>query len=227
MFNQLYRYLNDNYFINSNQSGFRELHSTVTCLLKNTDDWYDGMNTGNLAGKMFVDLKKALDSVDHLILCRKLESYGVLHRELAWFGSYLPNRVQYCRVNGVDSQAENIEIGVPQGSCLGPLLFLVYINDLPRALKNSTISMHADDTSLCFNSKDLSRLNEALNEDFSHVETWMISNKLSLNVAKTQSMLVSTKARRNALDRSNQVKIHGTELEVVSRIKYLRVNDTE
>ena len=119
-------------------------------MLKNTDDWYNGMNTGNLAGMVFVDLKKAVDTVDRLILCRKLESYGVLHRELAWFGSYLSNRVQYCRVNGVDSQTENIEIGVPQGSCLGPLLFLVYINDLPRALKNSTISMYADDTSLCF-----------------------------------------------------------------------------
>ena len=81
----------------------------------------------------------------------------------------------------------------------------------------------SNNTSLCFKSKDLSRLNEALNEDLSHPDTWMISNKLSLNVAKTQLMLVSTKARRNALDRSNQnlrVKIHGTELEVVSKIKY-------
>ena len=145
MFNQLYRYLNDNYFINFNQSGFRELHSTATCLLKNKDDMYNGMDTGNLAGIVLVDLKKAFDTVDHLILCRKQESYCVLYRELAWFGSYLSNRVQYCRVNGVDSQAENIEIGVPQGSCLGPLLLLVYINGLQRALKYSTISMYADD----------------------------------------------------------------------------------
>ena len=81
--------------------------------------------------------------------------------------------------------------------------------------------MNADDTSLCFKSKDLSRLNEAINEDLSHLDTWLISNKLSLNVAKTQSMLVSTKAKRNALDRLKQniqVKIHGTELEVVSEI---------
>ena len=96
------------------------------------------MDTGNLAGMVFVDLKKAFDTVDHQILCRKLEFCGVLHRELAWFGSYLPNRVQYCRVNGVDLHIENIDIGVPQGSCLGPLLFLVYINDLPRAVKSST-----------------------------------------------------------------------------------------
>ena len=110
VFNQLYRYLNDNYFLNSNQSGFRELHSTVTCLLKITDDWYNVMDTGNLAGMVFVDLKKAFDTVDHLILCRKLESYGVLQRELAWIGFHLSNRVQCCKVNGVDKQTENIEI---------------------------------------------------------------------------------------------------------------------
>ena len=135
---------------------------------------------------IFVDLKKAVDTVDYQILCGKLESYGVLHRELAWFGSYLSNRVQYCRVNCVDSQIKSINIGVPQGLCLGPLLFLVYNNDLPRAVKNSVTSMYADDTSLCFESMVLSRLNEALNEDLSRLDAWLISNKLSLNVATTQ-----------------------------------------
>ena len=223
---RIYCYISLVYFINSNQSGFRELHSTVTCLLKNTDDLYSGMDTGNLAGMVFVDLKKAFDTVDHQIICGKLESYGVLHRELAWFGSFLSNRVQYCRVNGVESQIENINIGMPQGSCLGPLLFLVYINDLPRAIKNSTTSVYADDTSLCFQSKDLSRVNEALNEDLSSLDAWLISNKLSLNVAKTKSMLVSTKAKRKALNKFNQnlqVNINGTELEVVSKIKLLGV----
>ena len=96
VFNQPYQYLNDKCFINSNQSCFRDLHSTATCLLKNTDDWYSGMDTGNLAGMVFVHLKKAYDTVDHQILCGKLESYGVLHRKKACFGSYLSNRVQYC-----------------------------------------------------------------------------------------------------------------------------------
>ena len=196
------------------------LHAYLKTLMTGTVGWIQGI----LAGMVFVDLKKAFDTVDHQILCRKLECYGVLHRELALFGSNLSNRVQCCRVNGVDSQIENIDIGVPQGSCLGPLLFLVYINDLPRAVKNSTTSMYADDTSLCFKSKDLSRLNEALNEDLSRLDAWLISTKLSLNVAKPQSMLASTKAKRKALDKCNQnlqVKINGTELEVVSKIKFL------
>ena len=94
------------------------------------------------------------------------------------------------------------------------------------AVNNSTTSMYADDTSLCLQSKDLSRLNEAVNEDLAHLDTWLTSHKLSLNVAKTQSMLVSTKAKRNVLNMSNQnlqIKIHGTELEAVNKIKYLGV----
>ena len=102
----------------------------------------------------------------------------------------------------------------------------VYINDLPRATKNSTTSMYADDTCLYFQSKDLSRVNEALNEDLSHLDAWLVSNKLSLNVAKTKSILVSTKAKRKTLNKSNQnlqVNINGMELEVVSKIKLLGV----
>ena len=181
------------------------------------------MDTGNLAGIVFVDLKKAFDTVDHQILCRKLESYKVLRWKLTWFGSYLSNRVQYCPVNGVHSQIENIDIGVPQGSCLGSLLFLVYINDLPRAVKSSTTSMYADDTSLCVKFKYLSRLIEGLNEDLSCLDAWLTSNKLSLIVAKNQSMLASTKAKRKVIDTSNQnlqVKINGTELVDFSKIKY-------
>ena len=155
--------MNDNGHFSCGQSGFLRLHSTVTCLLKNTDDWYNGMDLGKLVGLVFIDLKKAFDTVDHSILCKKLELYGVHHRELSWFKSYLTNRKQFCRVNGVDSEIGDMEIGVPQGSCLGPLLFLVYINDLPQAVLDSNVSMYADDTSLCYQSHDMTRLNEAIN----------------------------------------------------------------
>ena len=107
------------------------LHSAMICLLKNTDDWYNGLALGKLVGLVFIDRKKALDTVDHDILSRKLEYYGIQAQGLAWFRSYLSNREQFSRVNGVDLSIGDIFVGIPQGSCLGPFLFLVYINDLP------------------------------------------------------------------------------------------------
>ena len=110
---------------------------------------------------------------------------NIRNRELTWFESYLPNRKQFCRVGGIDSEIDHIEVGVPQGSCLGPLLFLIYIIDLPSSVQSSTVSMYADDTSLCYKSKDLTQLNMAINDDLRKLETWLKGNKISLNVAKT------------------------------------------
>ena len=152
VFNQLYEYLDKNKLIYYKQSGFRSLHSAVTCLLKSTNDWYVNMDKGRFTATVFIDLKKAFDSVDHDILLQKFEKYGVIGLEHTWFSSYLKNRRQLCRVNGVASNMEEIKCGVPQGSCLGPLLFLIYINDLPFALKNSEVTMYADDTSMSYSS---------------------------------------------------------------------------
>ena len=224
--NQLYQYMNDNGHFSPGQSGFLRLHSTVTCLLKNTDDWYNGMDLGKLVGLVFIDLKKAFDTVDHNILCEKLELYGVQQRELSWFKSYFSNRKQFCRVNGVDSKIGDIEIGVPQGSCLGPLLFLIFINDLPQAVQDSIVSMYADDTSLCYQSHDLTRLNKAINSDLKKLDTWLQGNKLSLNVEKTHSMLISTKQKQNSIKSQNKdldLKIRDNDLEVVKKTKYLGV----
>ena len=181
------------------------------------------MDLGKLVGLVFIGLKKAFDTVDHNILCKKLELYGVQQRELSWFKSYLTNRKQFCRVDGVDSEIGDIEVGVPQGSSLGPLLFLVYINDLPQAVQDSNVCMYADDTSLCYQSHDLTRLNEAINSDLRKLDAWLQGNKLSLNVAKTHSMLVSTKQKHNILKGQNEdltLKIRDNELEVV-KTKYL------
>ena len=161
-----------------------------------------------------------------IILCEKLELYGVQQRELSWFKSYLSNRKQFCRVNGVDSKIGDIEIGVPQASCLGPLLFLIYINDLQQAVQDSTMSMYPDDTSLSYQSHDLTRLNEAINSDVKKLDTWLQGNKLSLNVAKTHSMLISTKQKQNSLKSQNkdlELKIRDNDLEVVKKTKYLGV----
>ena len=157
VFNQLYQYLDHNDLLSPNQSGFRRLHSTVAFLLKNTDNCYTGLDSGQMLGMIFVDLKKAFDTVDHRVLCNKLKLIGIQHRELSWFKSYLSNRTQYCSVGGYDSEAGEMEVGVPQRSCLGPQLFLLYINDLSN-ISQGKVSTYTDDTSLCHMSNDISRL---------------------------------------------------------------------
>ena len=129
IYDQLYQYLNKHKYLVSHQPGFHSLHSVVTCLLKGTSDWYIDIDSGRYTAMIFIDLKKAFDTVDHQILLDKLT--GITGHARKWFSSYLDNRKQYCRVNGTTSSIENIDIGAPQGSCLGPLLFLLYINDLP------------------------------------------------------------------------------------------------
>ena len=168
------------------------------------DDWYNGMDLGKLVDLVFIDLKEAFDIVYHNTLCKNLELYSVEQRELSWFQSNLINRKQFCRVNGVDSEIEDIEVGAPQGSYLGPLLFLVYINDLPQAVLDSNVSMYADDTSLCYQSHDMTRLNEAINSDLRKLDSWLQGNKLSLNFATTHSMLISTKHKNCILKGQNE-----------------------
>ena len=179
IYDQLYMYLNNLGYISANQSGYRAFHSTLTASIKNTDDWYSGMDLGKYVGTVFVDQKKAFDTVGHSILFQKLEHYGIQEVDLQWFQSYISNRKQFARIDGVDSSIKNINIGAPQGSCLGPLLFLFFINDLPYSVKNAKVSMYSDDTSLALQSDKISYLTEALNDDLTNLHLWLKGNKLS------------------------------------------------
>ena len=127
------------------QSGFRYLHSTVTALLEATDSWAYDVDRGNINAVVFLDLKKAFDTVDHEILLSKLNKYGIEDMENKWFKSYLNNRNQKCFVNGCLSQNRSLACGIPQGTILGPLLFILYINDLPYCLSYTQPRMYADD----------------------------------------------------------------------------------
>ena len=120
----------------SQQSSFRKLHSVLTCLLKCTNDWYLNINNGLYTSVIFIDLKKAFDTVNHDILLKRLELYGARNKELSWFHSYLSNRMQCSKVNGTLSKFEKVICGVPKGSCLGPLLFILYQNDIQLSLKH-------------------------------------------------------------------------------------------
>ena len=162
IFNQFYDYLDANKSLYEHQSGFRLLHSVTTALMASTNDWYLNIDKGKYTGLIFIDLKKAFDTVDHEILLEKIKMYGVTGMEHDWFTSYLDNRKQFCRINGSSSDMKGITCGVPQGSYLGPLLFLIYINDLPFALQKSHVSMYADDTTISLSSKSIADLQNDL-----------------------------------------------------------------
>ena len=162
------------------QSGFRKKHSTETSLLSVTNEWYLNMNKGYLNGVVFLDLKKTFDCVDHSILLRKLELYGIKRVELNWFKSYLSNRIQRCKIGQTISQPQKIRSGVPQGSNLGPLLFLLYINDLPNCLKYTKANMFADDTNLTTASLNKEELRRRLNFDLELMHNWLLANKVKI-----------------------------------------------
>ena len=192
---QLETYLESNGILTEQQAGFRKNHSTQTSLLNITNQWLMNMDKGCLNGVIFLDLKKAFDCVDHHILIKKMHIYGIRGHTLAWFRSYLTNRTQICKVNQAMSDARTVKCGIPQGSNLGPLLFLLYINDLPNCLSLSSASVFADDTNISTHGDTGNEVQERLNADLENVHQWLLANKLTLNKQKTEYMIISSRQR--------------------------------
>ena len=156
IYNQVYAFLVDNNLLTSSQSGFRGLHSTVTALrLEAINCWAYNIDSGNVNLVVFLDLKNAFDTVDHVALLTKLHAYGFRGAANNWFESSLSGRDQQCSVNGHLSNSRSLICGIPQGTILGPLLFLVYINDLPNCLEYAEPRTYADDTHLTFASNNI------------------------------------------------------------------------
>ena len=193
LYNQLYNYLTKFELLSNSQFGFRKSHSTATALLDCTNEWYVNLDRKLFNLIVFIDLKKAFDTVDHNILLEKLEFYGIKGQALSFLKSYLTNRSQKCKINGFVSSERLIRCGVPQGSILGPLLFLLYINDLPECLDNTRPRLFADDTNLTASGDSMTDVEIAVNSDLENLRNWLMANTLSLNVAKTEFMLIGSK----------------------------------
>ena len=159
-------FLETNKLLYKNQSGFRLSHSCQTALTKIIDNWLNALNVSETVGTVFLDLSKAFDLVNHKLLLHKLAAYKFSHNSLSWFESYLTNRTQEVHVSGKLSEPKLISPGVPQGSVLGPLPFLVYINDLPLAITCCALDLFADDATLSSSDPSVLHLANRLNADF-------------------------------------------------------------
>ena len=172
---------------------------------------------------IFIDLKKAFDTVNHDILINKLEHYGVRGNGLNWFSSYLSNRSQFVTLNNTNSDTKHITCGVPQGSVLGPLLFLIYINDLPNISNKMKFFLFADDTNIFFEASDLNVIQYTVNNELKKLSFWLNANRLALNIAKTNFVIfapinkpkqnVTLLINKQAISQNNYVKYLGVLID--------------
>ena len=185
------------------------------------------MDNGLINAILFVDLKKAFDTIDHEILLGKLNRYGFSSQTVELFRNYLSGRTQITVINNVSSGSCKITCGVPQGSILGPLLFLLYINDLPKCQLVSNGRLFADDTNLTYADDDLNKFNKiisvllVLNDDLKILQNWLNMNKLSLNVMKTKYMFVASRQRLSNIPEQLDISISGNEIKRVKSYKCL------
>ncbi len=214
---QLLCYMKLNNLLCCEQFGFRPGYSTELAAIRLVDHLIQQMDANNIPINIYIDLSKAFDTLDHSILLAKLKHYGIRDRENKFFASYLTQRYQYVEFNGSISGALPISTGVPQGSILGPLLFLIYINDLPSVSTLFHMLMYADDTTLyCNVNENVSEFE--INFELTKVGDWLASNKLSLNTSKTKYMVFHT-ARR--LIQYPNLKINNYKIEHVDEFNFL------
>ncbi len=206
------------------QYGFRHNHSTYMAVLDFIKDVNTAFDNNMYTASIFMDLSKAFDTIDHNILLQKLYHYGFRGTSYNWFADYLKNRKQYVSFNNVKSSYENVRCGVPQGSILGPLLFILYMNDICTTSKKLSFILFADDTTVFHSANDIDKLCKTMNHELKEIVNWFKCNKLSLNAAKTNFMIIGTPHQTQHIHANDtHILLDGCKLSRVCSAKFLGV----
>ena len=204
------------------QSGFREGYSCQTAVIRLTDELLKDIDSGKITGSVFVDLKKAFDLVDHEILLHKLKSHNFSTKSLAIFKSYLTDRKQCCRHNNTFSSSRILSSGVPQGSILGPMLFLIYINDMCLHIDAPSLDLYADDSTLYKSGFGITEIQHNLQSSLETMLAWCTVNNMLVNPNKTKCMLIGPKHKLHSINL--ELKINDVCTELVESHKILGVH---
>ena len=219
----MYSFLNNTGQIYESQYGFRTKHSCENAIQELISNILKGHENGTNTIAVFLDLSKAFDTISHLVLLAKLNRYGIRGTSLEWFKSYISGRTMRVKCvthTGLEySDVKPVEFGTPQGSVLGPLIFLIFNNDLYLHLEYSNCILFADDTTLYSMHKDLRHLTWCIWEDLKNISDWFKANKLTLNLSKSVCMLFSNKYK----ELPRNLKINDVELPFVHNTKFLGV----
>merc|ERR1712035_191640 len=214
-------YLDKNEILYKHQYGFRKSRSTYMAITHLNNELHRANDNKEHTIGIFLDLSKAFDTVDHPILLQKLKYLGLHEQALLWFTSYLDNRKQFVTFKGVNSSPLTIKCGVPQGSILRPLLFLIYINDLSNVSNKLSKILFTDDTSLFFSHRNPNVIAKVVNEELDKISRWFKINKLSLNIKKTNFILFSNNHKK--LDENLTVLIDNVSITNVDSTRFLGV----
>ena len=229
---QISKYFKENNLFYKSQYGFRDEHSTELASIELIDRVMNDFENKHTPLAIYMDLSKAFDTLDHQILTHKLEYYGIKGIELNWFKSYLSDRKQFVEIDNVKSNYQTITTGVPQGSVLGPLLFLIYMNDIDEASSALISILFADDSTFMSsintvfpNNKIDCQFEENINKELEKIYNWLAVNKLSLNARKTKFMIFHTPGTK--LNYIPKIFINGVNIERVQNFNFLGLTINE
>ena len=220
VFNQVYLFLEENNILNKNQYGFRKGMSTELATADCVNYISEEIDKGNHVVAAFIDLTKAFDTVVHEILLKKLFYYGMRGTELEWFKSYFSDRQQSVKVSNTKSSFLPINISIPQGSTLGPLLFILYINDIINVSNKLKMYLYADDSVILMSGKDINNIICLMNEELENINKWFRVNRLTIN-SKKSNYIIFNKNKR--IMNNQPLIINGREIERVKECRFLGV----